>query len=82
MKYNNRRLELDEEILIISGDQSKILGVAKYKGDVDGSPSFKLKGHLVYGYECWWIPEKEASDARKKVIEDERRKNENHPQNP
>ena len=74
MKYNNRRLELDEEILIISGDQSEILGVAKYKGDVDGSPSFKLKGHLIYGYECWWIPEREASAVRDEVIKNERSK--------
>ena len=74
MKYNERDLELNEDVLIISGDQSEILGVAKYKGDVDGSPSFKLKGQLIYGYECWWIPEKEASDARKKVIKNERSK--------
>ena len=81
MKYNNRELELNEDILIISGDQSEILGVAKYKGDDEGSPSFKLKGRLIYGYECWWIPEKEANDARKEIIKNER-KNENYPQNP
>ena len=74
MKYNGRELELNEDILIISGDQSEILGVAKYKGDVDGSPSFKLKGKLIYGYECWWIPEKEASNARKEVLKNERSK--------
>ena len=79
MKYNNRELKLNEDILIISGDQTKILGVAKYKGDVDGSPSFKLKRQLIYGYECWWVPEKEANDARKEVLKNERRKNENHP---
>ena len=74
MRYNGRELELNEDILIISGDQSEILGVAKYKGDVDGSPSFKLKGRLIYGYECWWIPEKEASSVRKEVLENERSK--------
>lgn len=74
MKYNNRELELNEDILIVSGDQSDILGFAKYKGDVDGSPSFKLKGQLIYGYECWWIPEKEANNARKEVIANERSK--------
>ena len=74
MKYNERELELNEDILIISGDQSEILGVAKYKGDVDGSPSFKLKGRLIYGYECWWIPEKEAEKVRKKVLSNERSK--------
>lgn len=74
MKYNGRDLELNEDILIVSGDQSDILGVAKYKDDVDGSPSFKLKGQLIYGYECWWIPEKEANNARKEVLENERRK--------
>ena len=74
MKYNGRDLELNEDVLIISGDQSDILGIAKYKGDVDGSPSFKLKGRLIYGYECWWIPEKEASKAREKIIASERRK--------
>lgn len=79
MKYNNRELGINEEVLMISGDQSEILGVAKYKGDVDGSPSFKLKGRLIFGYECWWIPEKEANDARKEIIANERRKNENHP---
>ena len=74
MKYSNRELELNEKILIVSGDQSEILGIAKYKGDVDGSPSFKLKGHLIYGYECWWIPEKEASAVREEVIKNERSK--------
>ena len=74
MKYNGRNLELDEKVIIISGDQSEILGVAKYKGDVDGSPSFKLKGQLIYGYECWWIPEKEAEGVRKQVIKNERSK--------
>ena len=74
MKYNGRDLELNEKVLIISGDQTKILGVAKYKGDVDGSPSFKLKEQLIYGYECWWIPEKEASKARKEVLKNERSK--------
>ena len=74
MKYNNRELELNEKILIVSGDQSEILGVAKYKGDVDGSPSFKLKRKLVYGYDCWWIPWKEAEDVRKEVLKNERRK--------
>ena len=74
MKYNNRNLELNEDILIVSGDQSEILGVAKYKGDVDGSPSFKLKGQVIYGYECWWIPEMEANNARKEVIANKRSK--------
>ena len=73
MKYNNRELEINEKVLIISGDQSKILGIAKYKGDVDGIPSFKLKGQLIYGYECWWIPEKEANDVRKELIKKEKR---------
>ena len=74
MKYNGRELKIDEKIVVISGDQSKILGTAKYKGDVDGSPSFKLKGQLIYGYECWWIPEKEAEGARKQVLKNERSK--------
>ena len=74
MKYNNRELRINEKILIISGDQSEILGVAKYKGDVDGSPSFKLKGRLIYGYECWWIPEKESEKVRKEVLANERSK--------
>ena len=74
MKYNGRKLEINEDILIVSGDQSKILGVAKYKGDVDGSPSFKLKGKLVYGYDCWWIPWKEMNDVRKEIIKNEMRK--------
>lgn len=66
MKYNNRELKINEDILIISGDQTKILGVAEYKGDIDGSPSFKLKGQLIHGYECWWIPEKEVNEMGKK----------------
>ena len=74
MKYNGRNLELNEKILIISGDQTEILGVAKYKGDVDGSPSFKLKEQLIYGYECWWIPEKEAEGVRKELLANERSK--------
>ena len=74
MKYDGRELELNEDILIISGDQSDILRVAKYKGDVDGSPSFKLKGRLIFGYECLWIPEKEASAVREEVIKNERSK--------
>jgi hypothetical protein len=74
MKYNNRELIINEGILIISGDQSEILGVAKYKGDVDGSPSFKLKGKVIYGYECWWIPEKEADNVRREVLKNERSK--------
>ena len=74
MKYNERELKINEDILIISGDQSEILGVAKYKGEVDGSPSFKLKGRLIYGYECWWIPEKEAKNVIKEVLSNERSK--------
>ena len=64
MKYEGRELKKGEEVLIFTGIvHLRILGKATYKGDETGSPCFILNGKEIYGYECWWIPIKEAREA-------------------
>lgn len=83
MKYKGRELEKGEKVKIFKLDETEVSG--KYIEDIDvleevplvvhKSPSFKMEdGNIIHGYECWWIPEKEALEAEKIVKEKKERK--------
>jgi len=77
MKYGSRKLEIGEEVRIVDLENNTFIS-AKYRGDIDihgefegglafcrDTPKFELEdGSFKYGYECWWIPEKEAERTR------------------
>lgn len=81
MKHKNRKLVIDEKVRIL-GENNTFIN-AKYKGDIiirgefseglnfyQDTPKFELEdGSCKYGYECWWISEKEALEAEKIVKE-------------
>ena len=70
MKYNGREVEKGEKIVLLS-DVSKE-ATATYVRDEKielETPVFDYKGEEVAGYQCWWIPLKEAEEAKKEVEE-------------
>ena len=70
MKYKNRTVEIGENILIFGDDAVNI--TAKYMRDENielTTPVFEYKGEEIRGYQCYWIPKKEADEAKKEVEE-------------
>ena len=76
MKYKNRTVEVGEHIVIF-GDAGKNI-TAKYVRDEKielATPVFDFDGEEIRGYQCYWIPEKEAEEAKKEVDYNERTAN-------
>lgn len=70
MKYNGRDIEKGEKIVII-GEKDKEL-IATYVRDEKielVTPVFKIDGEEIQGFQCWWIPFKEAEEAKKTMKE-------------
>ena len=68
MKYKNRTVEVGEHIVIF-GDAGKNI-TAKYVRDEKielTTPVFEYEGEEIRGYQCYWIPKKEAEEAKKEV---------------
>lgn len=71
MRYNGREIEKGEKIIIFSDDDKE--GVATYVRDEKievSNPIFDYKGEEIRGIECWWMPVKEAEEAKKEVEEE------------
>jgi len=65
--YEGRELKIGEEIILFNSDY-KPLGIAKYLCKKMTSfkietPKFKLKNKIYFGFETWWIPRREATEA-------------------
>lgn len=62
MKYEGREMEIGEPVRILREDESFSIG--EYEGDITflgrSNPQFKVGGGILYGFECFWIPEREA----------------------
>ncbi|MCK4329773.1 hypothetical protein KAX02_08010 [candidate division WOR-3 bacterium] len=68
MKYKNRTVEVGEHIVIFGDDGKNI--TAKYVRDEKielTTPVFEYEGEEIRGYQCYWIPLKEAEEAKKEV---------------
>lgn len=66
MKYKNREIEIGEKVVVF-GDAGKNV-VAKYVKDEKVelvTPVFEFDGEEIRGYECYWIPVKEAEEGMK-----------------
>ena len=73
MKYKNRTVEVGEHIVIF-GDAGKNI-TAKYVRDEKielTTPVFDYEEEEIRGYQCYWIPKKEAEEAKKEVDYNER----------
>ena len=70
MKYNGREIEKGEKIVIFGGKGAE--AIATYVRDEKlelVTPVFELDGEEIQGFQCWWIPFKEAEEAKKTVKE-------------
>ena len=75
MKFKDRELIKDERIIIFSSNMRKKYGAGKYFGDEKMkvgnkkylTPVFKIGNKIIHGFECWWIPEKEAKEIKKEM---------------
>ena len=66
-KFGEYSLSIGDEVVIISADREHILGNGFYKGKgPSGSPKFDFNSGTIHGYQCWWIPEKQARQIRAK----------------
>lgn len=68
MKYNGREIEIGEKIVLI-GDGNRE-AIATYVRDEEVEivvPVFDCNREEIRGYECYWIPVKEAEEAKKEV---------------
>lgn len=73
MKYKNREIEMGEEVLVF-GDAGKSI-TAKYVRDEKielTTPVFEYEEEEIRGFQCYWIPKKEAEEGERKGNYDER----------
>jgi hypothetical protein len=74
MKAGNYTIRKGQSVIISSADQKKLLGIGKYVGykkvrifgTVCNIPKFRMGKRIIYGYECWWIPESVSKKILKK----------------
>ena len=68
LKYKGRKIEKGEKVLIF-GEGTKNV-TASYVRDEKIElviPVFEFDGEEIRGYQCYWIPLKEAEEAKKEV---------------
>ena len=68
MKYKNREIEKGEKVLIFGEDAKNITATYVRDEKIElNTPVFKYKGEEIRGYQCYWIPLKEAEEGKKEV---------------
>ena len=71
MKYKNREIEKGEKIVILSDVTKSITATYVRDEKIElTTPVFEYGGEEIRGYQCWWIPRKEAKEAEKQVEEE------------
>ena len=80
-KFGDYKIKKGEKVYLLTINKKKLLGIGTYCGkdkiSYEGqflclTPCFKLKNKIIRGFECWWIPIKEAlktSQFPKKSVE-------------
>ena len=70
MKYKDREIEKGEKVVILSDVSKAITAIYVRDESIElVTPVFEYDGEEISGYQCWWIPLKEAEEAKKEVEE-------------
>ena len=70
MKYNGREIEKGEKIVIMGDEDKEVVSTYIRDEKIElVTPVFKYDGEEIRGFQCWWIPLKEAEEAKKEVEE-------------
>ena len=76
MKYKNREIEKGEKVLIFGEDAKNITATYVRDEKIElNTPVFEYKGEEIRGYQCYWIPQREAEEAKKEENYNVRTKN-------